>query len=111
MRNGRCTLVSGFVLVLMLQITNYVTLVDDGTAVIDCCKRHPVPSLGPSRPISSELASTSKSSAPAAALPEPPAPVAKVGTPVRIVGKIVKRFERQIVIDEIGLSLLLRSFC
>lgn len=108
MRNGRCTLVIGFVLVLMLQITNYVTLVDDGTAVIDCCKRHPVPSLGPSRPISSELASTSKSSAPAA---EPPAPVAKVGTPVRIVGKIVKRFERQIVIDEIGLSLLLRSFC
>ena len=75
--------------------------VDDGTAVIDCNHNHPQPTQ---RKIDVERISSELS-----VKPKPPLelkPVAKVGNFVRVVGKVrAVHDSRQIIVDQIGLSM------
>ena len=79
----------------------FVFQVDDGTAVIDCSHPHPQatqPKVDAKRTLS-ELS---------AKLEQPLVlkPVAKVGNIVHVVGKVRAVFgSRQIVVDQIGLSM------
>lgn len=89
--------------------------VDDGSAVIDCNYRHPVPQ--PPRPDNPRKAGTKPYSTPEnnalhkdsnfkagnTPLPAAPIPVAYVGTSVRIVGRVTKWNETRLLnVDKIG---------
>lgn len=68
---------------------------DDGSAVIDCLHRPSFPSRTP----------TKKSQAKPVKPILPPVlkPIARIGSTVRVIGKVVKKYEtRDITIDSIG---------
>ena len=96
-----------------------IPTVDDGTGVIDCAQRHPVqappsPTKRSTTKVDSQTSTgtvmnkyqrpvkppSNKVSAPEP--PPPPKPIAEIGGSVRIVGRVLKKFEtRTIYVDEI----------
>ena len=96
--------------------------VDDGTAVIDCVLRHPLPTLPAPAPRSPprytgvpgkpglKRPSPKKPRLDKARLEstEPPPPITDPGYPVRVVGRVVRHYQsKQIYADTIGVL----SFC
>ncbi|GLB39221.1 hypothetical protein LshimejAT787_0603830 [Lyophyllum shimeji] len=73
--------------------------VDDGTAVVDCLHRQLLPPKTPSKKSQANTQGTKSQTTPP---PEDPKPVARVGRPVCVVGRVVRKYEtREIVVDSI----------
>lgn len=104
----------------MTPWANFLHSVDDGTGVIECAHRHPVqaPSIPTKHiPGKREVRSTASAildkyrrpqNSESAKVPprqenSPPKPIAEIGGSVRVVGRVIKKFEtRSIYADEIG---------
>ena len=80
----------------------FFSQVDDGTAVIDCSHPHP-------QPVQQFKVNAKRTLSELSEKPEPPPvlkPVAKVGSFVRVVGKVRAVYNsRQIIVDRIGMSM------
>ncbi|KAF5383053.1 hypothetical protein D9615_004942 [Tricholomella constricta] len=76
--------------------------VDDGTAVVDCLHRQSIPPQTPVKKSQVKGQTTKSQSKPVPALPPPPKPLARVGIPVCVVGRVTRRYEtREIAVDSI----------
>ncbi|KAG6332009.1 hypothetical protein ID866_7082 [Astraeus odoratus] len=84
---------------------------DDGTEVIDCVFRHPVPAKPDSTTAAESKKAPQRTSPKRQKLPassieptEPPLPVAEVGYPVRVIGRVARHYQsRQIIAESIEL--------